>query len=269
MENKNHIYTCKYWTDEKNKWLIDNTSGMKRADAYALWCKHWPNENKSEGAVNNQRSRLKCASYTRIYTHSTKIKPLYTERIKTGYWQIKVALPNVWWSKAKWVWINTHPDELDSLLETDCFYFADGNRDNFNYENIIRLHRNEQTIFQLMGGIVPGNPELTKLHLIMAKHKLAILDAAERCGDVVNHRGCRVIREDFNAKARAYHRYKYHNDSKYKQRIKEQHARYNAKRTEEQKQHRREYAKEWKCKQVAKAKEKENENKDMQETGMQ
>lgn len=261
MENNKHVYNPIYWTKERNQWLIDNTKGMSRKDAYSLWCKTFPNENKSEVSVNNQRSRLKCASRIVNVTHSTKIKPLYSERIKTGYMQIKVAMPNVWWPKAKWIWINTHPEELDTLLETDAFYFADGNTNNFHMDNIIRVHRKEQTLFQFEGGVVPGDPELSKIHLLLARMKLARLDAAERCGDVVISGSGRKLRYELNDKARAYHKNRYRTNPEYRKKVAEAHHKRYLNLTPEQRKARAEYQKRWR--KQKKQKELQNENKDL------
>lgn len=244
----------KYWIEEKNKWLIENTKGLSPAAAYSLWCEHWPNENKTMTSISNQRSRLKCASCVVKNPHSTKIKPLYTERLRRGYWQIKVAMPSVWWSKAKWIWINTHIELIDTLLDTDNFYFADGDINNFNPDNILLVHKRETSLFQLEGGIIPGNPELSRIHLLLARSKLAILDAAEKCGDVEKIGDRRVIRQDFNAKARSYYRKRYAESEEYRQKIKVWHKNHKARMTEEQKEHRKKYQREWKQKQEDKAK---------------
>lgn len=268
MENKDYIYRPVFWTKERNQWLIENTKGMSRKDAYDLWCKTFPDTHKTELSVNNQRSRLKCASFIRDSVHSTKTKPLYSERLKSGYPQIKVAMPNVWWPKSKWVWINTHPEELNTLEQTDAFYFADGNISNMDPDNILRVHRREQTAFIFEGGIVPGDPELSKIHLLLARMKLARLDAAEKCGDVVTTQvKGRVIRVERNAKAREYRRKKYLNDEAYRNKIKQQHKRYYANLSEEKKAKKREYTRQWA--RNKREKEKQNENKIMQETRMQ
>lgn len=243
-KNKNeHTYVSPVWTEERKKWLIDNTKGKKRQEAYDLFCKAFPEVKTTIVAVTNQRSRLRCAEYTCKHG-STKTKPLWSEDVKQGYVRIKIALPSTWMQKGKWVWLETHPEELSDLLETDAFYFADGNNRNFNPDNIIRVHRREQTIFIAEGGVVKDNPEETKLNLYRARLKIAQLDAGEKAGLVVKHGDSRMFREELNRKVREYQRKK-RKDPEYKKRLNENAKKYVRNRTEEQKAHYREYQREW------------------------
>lgn len=232
---KANQYSPKYWNEERNQWLIDNTKGLSRNDAYDLFCKTFPDEHITLTALCNQRSRLRCAAYTCTHT-STKQRPLYAEQVKSGYVNIKVAQPSVWWPKAKWVYIATHPEEVGEILPTDAFYFADGNNRNFDWKNIILVHRQEQPVFVGFGGVVPGKPEETKIHLLQARLKLKQLDVGEKLGLVTTIGNGRAFREDRNRKAREYHRRKYNNDEEYRNRVRRYAKEYNMRMTPEQRE---------------------------------
>lgn len=247
MENKNkpkYTYYSPVWTPERQKWLIENTKGLKRQEAYELFCKAFPDVNVTLVAVSNQRSRLRCAEY--VCPHgSTKRRPLYSERVKQGYAQIKVAQPSTWWSKAKWVYVATHPEEAGEFLETDSFYFLDGNVNNFDPDNIALVHRKEQCLFMAEGGIVPGHPEETRLNLLRARLRLAQLDAGEKAGLVVIHGNSRVFREELNRKARERFKKKYHSDEEFLTRYRQYVKKYKQNMTTEQKERLRTYQREW------------------------
>lgn len=236
-------YVCSVWTDDRKKWLIENTKGMKRQEAYDLFCKAFPEVKTTLVAVTNQRSRLRCAEYTCKHG-STKMKPLYAEREKKGYMFVKVALPSTWWSKAKFVYVATHPEEAGELKETDAFYFMDGNKRNFDWKNIERVPRKLQAVYIGCGGIVKDDPEQSRINLLQAKLKQAQLDAGEKSGLVVTYGDSRMFREELNAKAREQH-HRYYNDPEKRKRIRERAKYYREHWTEEQEAHRREYQREW------------------------
>lgn len=227
------------WTPERNQWLIENTKGLKRLEAYEKFCAAFPEINTTIIAVSNQRSRLRCSEYEQKHG-STKIRPLYSERQKKGYLFVKVAMPSVWWSKAKFVYVATHPEEAGEILETDAFYFLDGNNRNFDWRNIALVHRREQAIFQYYGGCVKGNPEATKIHILQARLKLVQLDAAEKIGDVMMMGDSRVIKKDHNEKARAYSQWRRDNDPEYRERMKQKMRLRSKEMTPEQKERHRE-----------------------------
>lgn len=172
----NGKYQDQKWTKEMNDFLLSHKD-MPRKCVFELFHAKWPEITFT--AMNNQRSRIGAVA-KQISHPSTKSRPLYSEHEKRGYVFVKVAEPSVWWSKARFVYVATHPEEAGSYLDTDCFYFLDGDNRNFDWKNIVRVHRREQTVFQFCGGVVPGKPEETLLHLAQTRLKLSMLDAAER-----------------------------------------------------------------------------------------
>lgn len=241
---KNYKYQCTIWTPERKQWLIDNTKGLGRQEAFDKFCRAFPEVQTTIIAVTNMRSRLRCASYTRNHP-STRIRPLYSEHKKKGYIFIKVAMPNEWWSKAKFVYVATHPEKAGEILETDSFYFMDGDNRNFDWRNIELVHRYEQTIFINFGGIVPGQPDVSRLHLLQARLRLKQIDAAEKIGDVVVVNNYRIIKSERNKKAREYQKHKRATDPAYNQRHREYAKKARQNWTPEQRQRVRERQREW------------------------
>lgn len=210
MEKQRGKYTFRpVWNDNLLDWMKKNLKDLPPLEAWEKFTLNYPEIKVTRQAFNNQRSRLQICPKSNKGHASTRMAPLYSVRRKGGYWRIKVALPSTWWSMARWLWVETHPEELSTLEDTDAFYFADGDLDNLDPANIIRLKRYEQTAFQAEGGIVKGCPELSRLNLARAKLKLATLDAGEKAGLVISDNAhCRQFREERNRKARAYQRKK-------------------------------------------------------------
>ena len=146
--------------------------------------------------------------------------------------------------KQKWIWMETHPWLYNTVSKNDLFVFLDGDNRNFNPNNIYKVTRGELCIVNNMGGIKKGNPELALLKIAQAKLKIATLDAGEKIGEVVDYGGGRAFRDDFNEKARIYHREKY-KDPQYRAKLKEWREHSASNKTEEQKAKEREYKRNW------------------------
>lgn len=84
--------------------------------------------------------------------------------------------------------------------------FLDGDNRNFDPNNIERVPLRIMGQFNLAGGCEVGNPEVTKLRILLAKMKMARFDCGEKLGLVVNAGSarCRGFREERNRKAREY-----------------------------------------------------------------
>lgn len=248
-------YKNQKWKDEYIAFLFELTNVKSKKDRQIIFKEKFPESNFSINAVSVKMSEVGACQKRK---HSCNNRPLYSERTKKGYVQIKVAQPSVWWQKQRWVYIETHPEEYNDIEETDCYYFLDGNNKNFNPNNIVRVKRREQTVFQFLGGVVKDNPELTKQHILQARLKLAQLDVGEKLGLVADGGGGRVFIDERNAKARAYQKKRYAESEEVRKKNKADAKKYMDKlkldpeRYEKYKAHRRELAKKYK--------EKKNDN---------
>ena len=192
----------KVWDAEKLA-FVKATKGLHRLDAMATFFAAYPElrGDVSETAFFNQRSRVGASDKRpNAYKGGRTPRPVGAEQIKKGYVRIKVAQPNVWWPKAKWVYHNAHPDE--DLSERSNYIFLDGDNRNFAPENIRRVPLRAMGVFGSMGGRAEGDPEATAARFAMALLKQAELDAGERLGLVVKKGAGRRFREDVNAYAR-------------------------------------------------------------------
>ena len=176
----------------QTEWLafIDTTKGQKTDDAYKDFIARFPDADITLVAFRNQRSRSGASDKK---PHGTNRRAaLFEERIKSGYVMIKIAEPDKWISKARYIYQNAHPEE--EVKKNAQFYFLDRNNRNFDPANIIKVDARERAIFMLEGGVA-DDPAETRLHLAMAKLRLAQLDLGEKVGDVIDYGAGRKSKE--------------------------------------------------------------------------
>ena len=195
-------YKNQKWTDEYIAYLFELTNVKLKKDRVKMFKEKFPESDFTENAIATKMSEVG-ASRKRNYSWNNR--PLYSERVKKGYVQIKVAMPNVWWQKQKWVYLETHPWEITKINATDVFIFLDGDNRNFAPKNIERLERKLQLAFIHCGGVVKGNATLSRINLARAKLTVAMLDAGEKIG-ICGRTGSngRYFKERMNELARKY-----------------------------------------------------------------
>lgn len=184
------------------EWLafINETRGNTEK-LYEQFREKFPEADITLTAFRNQRSRSGASDKK---PHGTnKRAALFEERTKGGYVMIKIAEPDKWISKARYVYQNAHPEE--EVKKNSQFYFLDRNNRNFDPANIIKVDARERTIFMLEGGIA-DDPAETRLHLAMAKLRLAQLDLGEKIGDVIDYGAGRKTKEECRRRSAEYAR---------------------------------------------------------------
>ncbi len=249
MIQEKRPYKCPVFTPEIKEWIIANTNKMSGKDAWELFHKTFPDVKTTSNSLSWVRTTLGLGKTRRIIG-----SPLYSERMrKDGYLFVKVQMsPAKYISKAKWVYMATHPWDIADISEKDHFMFADGNKYNFDWKNILWVKTREALIFNFYGGIVKGKPEETRINLARAKLRVAMFDAGEKAGLTTVHNGSRVFKYEVNEKRKAYLKKLKSTEEgrqKYKELTKKQHQRQWERKTEEEKEayraHRRVYMKEW------------------------
>lgn len=196
----------KIWTDKLNAWLL-TTKGMTTKDAYALFLRTFPEiTDVTRCAFSNQRSKMGASGECYNRNFLRKPRPLYSEQVKKGYVRIKVAMPNVWMQKSKWVYMETHPWE--DFSERSNYVFLDGDNRNFDPLNIERIPLRCMGLFNLMGGCEVGNPEVTRIRILIVRLKLARFDLGEKIGQTVKYGVSRSFRHELNHRAKVYRRRK-------------------------------------------------------------
>ena len=98
-------------------------------------------------------------------------KPVGSERIDTeGYTLIKIAEPRKWALKHRIIWEEYHKKKVPR----DCvIIFADGDKTNFNIENLICVSRKELRVLNKCS-LIKNEAELTKTGLNIAKIRIKL-----------------------------------------------------------------------------------------------
>jgi hypothetical protein len=97
------------------------------------------------------------------------LQPVGTERIDEGYAEVKIARPNVWKLKHHIIWEAAH----GPVPKGHVIMFADGNKRNFDQDNLLLVSRKELATMNRFGLIFPDK-ELTKAGKVVAEFKLLI-----------------------------------------------------------------------------------------------
>ena len=99
-------------------------------------------------------------------------RELYSERLdKDGYILIKIAKPNKWVRKHRWIYEQEH----GTIPENCVILFADGDKTNLNTDNLICVTRNELKVLNQCR-LISSVPELTKIGLNIAKIRIKLAE---------------------------------------------------------------------------------------------
>lgn len=95
-----------------------------------------------------------------------------TRTTRDGYKEIKIAEPNVWALYQRYLYEQAHGEKL---TKEDIILFADGDKTNFDIDNLVKVNRANLLLLNRRG-LIFDDPELTKAgvnvsKLIEAMHK--------------------------------------------------------------------------------------------------
>lgn len=102
-------------------------------------------------------------------------KPIGSERENDGYIQIKIADPNKWRAKHRVIW----EKENGPVPKGHVVIFGDGDRRNFELDNLILVSQSQLSILNRKG-LIQKDAELTKTGIIIADLYRKI-GAAKKC----------------------------------------------------------------------------------------
>lgn len=225
---------------------------MKITDCYQLFLQTFPDASDvTRTAFCNERSKIGAISEKykiQNKNHGSRApKPIFSEQIKKDYVKIKIEQPNVWMFKHHYVWWKNTGHKPEPKKET--VIFLDGNNRNFDFNNLFLLPRACIAILNNPGnklGIVPGNPELTKINAMNAVLIHQIFEQGKKNGLVSKASG--RFKSDMNE----YQKNRMKNltpEEKEKQRIKRQEyfqkIKNDPERYKEYRQKKNEYNKKW------------------------
>jgi hypothetical protein len=106
--------------------------------------------------------------------------PLGSETILNGYVYVKVN--DIPYSKANWkpkqqlIWEEQHKEKVPPK---HYVIFADGNKRNFDVENLVLVNEKEM-MYLLKNNLIYNDCELTKTGLLIAKIKIAVKEKLEK-----------------------------------------------------------------------------------------
>lgn len=91
-------------------------------------------------------------------------KPIGTERIRSGYVDVKIAAPNIWRAKHLVVWEEAN----GPVPKGHVVMFGDGNRRNFSLDNLLLIKKGQLTMLNRKS-IIRNDAELTKIAIMVAE----------------------------------------------------------------------------------------------------
>lgn len=93
-------------------------------------------------------------------------KPVGSTRVTVdGYKEIKVAEPNKWQIYSRYVYEKAHGEKL---TKSDAIIFADGNKSNFDLDNLVKVSR-ANLLYLNNNKLIFDDPELTKTGVNVSK----------------------------------------------------------------------------------------------------
>lgn len=135
---------------------------------------HTENKGKKLKSTKRKTSTNKGQFKAGHRPHNTK--PVGEEVVNNyGYTKVKVAEPNEWKFKHTILW----EEENGPVPQGCCIVFSDGNRANFNPDNLILVTR-EELVMMNDKGLMSDDPELTKTGHTIAKIYAKLADAQRR-----------------------------------------------------------------------------------------
>ncbi len=181
------------YSEENVKFLIENVKGISHKELTKRFNEKF-NTNLSENALANMKRKLKLtngidtrfkkgqASWNKGKKMSleqyekckktmfqkgnlSNARPIGDERIGIdGYTYIKIKQPNKWVLKHRWL----YEKEKGKIPKGYNLIFADGNRQNFNLDNLI-LVSNAELFIMNQKGLYKQDKEFTKTGVTVAK----------------------------------------------------------------------------------------------------
>ena len=238
----------KYWhyTPEVKAWLSEHQD-LTEAEIYPLFIAAFPSYKGIKS------STLQWHRYNTRQSHARGqggALPLYTEREKGNRLKIKIAQPNVWILKSRWIYTETHPEEIPDMLPDDVYIFLDDDTNNYSVDNIMRVKKRVYMVCNRYGGLTGLTPDQKRYRVARATLRLATLDAAEKIDGVYRCGRTRMLREETRTRAQAY-RDANRDNPEYKERRREYERKHYANLSPEKKARRAAYVREYKEKQKA------------------
>lgn len=178
MEMKNkHLYS-----EEEIQFLRDNANGIPVKELTKKFNEHF-NLNISSECIRAIKTKYKI--YSNYFPsrfkkgHSSiKRKPIGSELVGSdGFVLIKTAQPDVWERKHRVI----YQQHFGKINNEDTVIFLDGNRRNFDIDNLFLLTKQESSVFTCMRSNTKDK-EINKTYALLSKTICAIKKKKKNLG---------------------------------------------------------------------------------------
>lgn len=148
----------KIFNENHKKWIIQNAEGIRNEKLTEMFNKKF-NMNVTVGQIKK---------FKNFHHISSGFKscnlPVGTERNNKGYILIKIAEPDVWIEKHRYI----YEKKYGKIPKGFKIIFADKDKTNFDLDNLI-LVSNSEALIMNTNNLIKENKELTKTGLNVAK----------------------------------------------------------------------------------------------------
>lgn len=103
-------------------------------------------------------------------------RPIYSERTSVdGYTEMKVAEPNVWKSKQRFIW----EEKNGAIPNNHVIIFGDRNKLNFSLDNLILISRSQLAVLN-KSKLIKNNAKLTRIGVKIADLQMKIKERSKK-----------------------------------------------------------------------------------------
>ena len=148
----------KIFNEKQKEWIIKNAIGLRNEKLTEMFNKEF-NANMTVGQIK------KFKNYHHISSGLKSCNlPVGSERENKGYILIKIAEPNIWIEKHRYIYEKVN----GNIPPRHKIIFADGNKRNFELSNLILVSDSEKLIMNCRN-LHSKEAELTKTGALLAK----------------------------------------------------------------------------------------------------
>ena len=148
----------KLFTEEHKMWIKDNAAGIRNEKLTEMFNKQF-NMNITVGQLKKFKNYHHISSGLKSCN-----EPVGSERESKGYIVIKIAEPNVWIEKHRYI----YESKYGKIPKGYKVIFADKNKRNFDIENLVLVSNSEALILNT-NNLIYEDAELTKTGVLIAK----------------------------------------------------------------------------------------------------
>ncbi|SEM35556.1 HNH endonuclease [Mesobacillus persicus] len=150
-----HVYT-----EEQSAFIRENLEGRTNKELTELFNQHFNLNLRKNQIAGYKSTHNLCPGM-----HRNRYRPVGSERVgKDDYIIIKIADPNKWRPKHIHIW----EQENGPVPKNHVVLFGDGDKRNFDIDNLILVHRKLITTLN-SNQLISNNAELTKTGIVIAE----------------------------------------------------------------------------------------------------